>query len=918
MTTTASARRGRPGRHALHLSLTSMLGRARADWWPLLVMLTLIAATTFLTCVSPALVSDPADDAVRAAVATDPSHAQVSMDTGLFEPFVDVRGRLPETATEVHDLAGQLDRGLPGALRRRLAPPVATVTSIRLRLTHTDRSLGDVSARVAYVWQGGEAPVTWLDGRRPDATGSRDATTPAPAAGPWPVQVALSEQVARTLHLRVGQRLPAVDGTDSPMDLRITGIFRPVDPRDPRWQRVPDVLEPQVLGLRVRLGTQVAVLVSGDSLPDARLAFPLESLTPDFTWSAQPGRFDADIVEPVLRAIAAVQLRPGAGADGERVTFSTGLDSVLLAVRDRIRAVEAQMAVLLAGGAAAAALAIVLAARLLVRRRARVLTTVRARGAGLPTLAAELTVESILVAAAGAAIGLAAGSAAGSGSVDLRWFPLIVGPAVLAGPLFALALAARATAGRVTDRGGHVGRLQRRDRQLRRGAVELVVLLAAAAAFVSLRHRGISTGAGGGGTDLLVSSAPALVALAGAVVLLRGVPPLLHLAVVLGRRSRRAVPLLAPARAAASSGAGLPVLALTVAVSLSTFAFVTTTTIERGQRAGSWDAVGADAVVTTADDPGLPAVARQVATRPGVTRTMAGRADSVPLQAAWGGHVVRLLVVPAAQFRALLAASPGHAGGPTLPRRLASDGTLPALLSPDLLARGTTGVSVLWQGDRLPLRIAGTAPTLGADPDGTVLVDASAFAAAAHGAAAPNTLWVIGSGARAAVAGTPSLAGAPVVDRAERLRAQRADPLVAGFLRLTRAAAWALLALAVLVLVLSSTGSAPERGRALAVLRTLGLAGPAARRVSFGELLPVTLLAALVGDGLGVAIAAAVRGPLALRLATGQAGTPEAAVPWTVLAPLLSLLVTTAAVVAVESSVRRRERLGQVLRAGGS
>ena len=67
---------------------------------------------------------------------------------------------------------------------------------------------------------------------------------------------------------------------------------------------------------------------------------------------------------------------------------------------------------------------------------------------------------------------------------------------------------------------------------------------------------------------------------------------------------------------------------------------------------------------------------------------------------------------------------------------------------------------------------------------------------------------------------------------------------------------------------------------------------------------------------LGVLLAASLVGPLALNLVTGQAATPALIVPWWAFAPLAVLAGAAALVVAVESSVRRRERLGQVLRVG--
>ena len=51
---------------------------------------------------------------------------------------------------------------------------------------------------------------------------------------------------------------------------------------------------------------------------------------------------------------------------------------------------------------------------------------------------------------------------------------------------------------------------------------------------------------------------------------------------------------------------------------------------------------------------------------------------------------------------------------------------------------------------------------------------------------------------------------------------------------------------------------------------------------------------------------------------TGQAGAPSLVLPWWTLVPALAIVSSLAVVVLAETSVRRRERLGLVLRAGGS
>jgi putative ABC transport system permease protein len=76
------------------------------------------------------------------------------------------------------------------------------------------------------------------------------------------------------------------------------------------------------------------------------------------------------------------------------------------------------------------------------------------------------------------------------------------------------------------------------------------------------------------------------------------------------------------------------------------------------------------------------------------------------------------------------------------------------------------------------------------------------------------------------------------------------------------------------------------------------------------------LAAGACGIGLGVLLAGLVSGALGLRLATGQPVDPALALPPWLLLPVVALVLVVVAVVAAESSLTRRERLGQVLRAG--
>jgi putative ABC transport system permease protein len=211
--------------------------------------------------------------------------------------------------------------------------------------------------------------------------------------------------------------------------------------------------------------------------------------------------------------------------------------------------------------------------------------------------------------------------------------------------------------------------------------------------------------------------------------------------------------------------------------------------------------------------------------------------------------------------------------------------------------------------DPIELVAVGTAPAIDNAAD-VIVVDAAAGLPFD-----PNTIWATGPGAARAVTG--AAAGGHAIVRADVLRDRRAEPLNAGLVTLNWAAAGMLLALGLLGFALAAAASAPERWETLARLRTLGLRPRDAHRVAAAELLPPVLVAAVCGPLLAFLLVRLTFGPLALRTLTGQTADPPAVVPWWLLGvaavALLGALVT---VVAAEASVRRRRRLGDVLRAG--
>lgn len=907
-----------PGRLGLHWP--SVVNRAWADRGSLLLAGVVVALATLLASAIPLAMRTTADRAVADAVRRAGTDAAVVVNAPFEreESQTASRPREPRSAAALAQSTGNARYHLGPDLAAVLRPPVATVTSPILKVT--DGSI-QRTFQLAYVAGGGGPRVVWTAGG--PAKGTRPANdNEGPSAldsTPWPVQVGLSQENAAALAVGLGDRLQVEDADRRIKDVRVSGIFRAVDPHDPAWSVAPQLLR-AVPGLDGEGSRRIAGLLSPDSLPDARLAFPEGQVRASITFEPDPRRLTWQKAEALVAKVVALKAASGSSSGLDTsLKWQTQLDAVLQDERAQVAAASAQASVLLVGLISTAALVLLLAADLLVRRRAVVLAAVRMRGASLAEIGAELLLESAAVALTGATVGLLLGRLIAGGS-SWGWSVPVVLVAALGGPVLGTRVSARATRNRRAPANRSARRSARRTTQLRRVALEGVVVLAAAGAYAALRQRGVlPAGPDVGGGQALPATAVTLGAVTGALVLLRLLPLGVTLTLRRAVRSPRSLALFAAARAGATAARPLPFLVLIMSSALLTFALTLSATQGHGQSDGAWRTVGADARLDLAPSASAPALAQRMAASKGVRQALAARiADDVPVLSGTTREYARLVVVDAAAFRRLLATTP-LPDSPQLGRlrpAAGRTGTVPALLrSTDGLLRPGKGLAVRWNNTTIGLTAVGAAPAVGGGEGNVLVVDAAAFAAAGA-VAAPNTVWVVGPGARAAVA--PAAGSAAVILRQDVLAARRSAPLAAGLLHLAYASAGVLLLLGLLGVALGAAASGPDRGEMLARLRTLGLRPGESRRVAAGELLPPVIVGAAGGLALGVLLARGSIGLLALHRLTGQTTDPVVVVPWVSVVPVVLLVLAVGVVVEVESSLRRRERLGQVLRAGNT
>ncbi|MFD0578478.1 hypothetical protein [Dactylosporangium darangshiense] len=516
----------------------SVRGRARADAGPLLLAATIVAVVTLLAGAVPPLLGATADDAVQDAVHRAGGDADVLVRTD-WEPDDGPTGgrvRMPHLAEDVDTFRDRASDALGPDLGAALQRPVAVVTSPVLNVTD-----GGVLRTFQLTYLAGDAGgpgVTWITGGPPGSTPiDPDRSVELPFnAPPWPVQVGLSEADAAALGLRTGDHIQLKDTQQQVKDVRVSGVFRAADDADPVWRLAPALLRP-VPGADGAGTMRTAGLLSRESLSDARLAFDAEQLQQTVRFAPQPDALSWATAAGLGRTVVELKATSGSsGAADGSLRWESQLDAVLHDALTQVDAASTQASVLLAGILLGTVLVLLLAADLLVRRRAAALTAARQRGAGLPDIGAELLLEAAAVALLAAAAGLAAARALAPG-VSWSWIVPVLVAAAAAGPALGVLTAARATRNRRRPANRAARRWARDTGRLRRAALETAVLIAAAAAFTALHQRGLAPA----GSALPVS-APAVGALAAALVLLRLFPAGARLALRRALRSRRPWP----------------------------------------------------------------------------------------------------------------------------------------------------------------------------------------------------------------------------------------------------------------------------------------------------------------------------------------------------------------------------------------
>ena len=897
-------------------ALSAVGPRARRDARFLAAYLGLTAVIAGATLAAPVALARSADAGLRSAVASDGPAADVRISyafpPGLAHPGGFLDRAVAAASAGVPDDLSDVARPVTAALRTTPAPvadgPGADPGDpLEIALAH---------AR--------DAEVTWVSGTDPDLA------PPASGKEPEVLLAGIARSVADATGLDVGDEFTL--GREGRIPVRITGTFEPVRPDDGVWADLPGLLDlipanddaPPIASLLVARGSLPAMFDHGARTSAVAVRF-----------AADPALLHPDVMDSTRRAVAEVVSARGAltiASNAPVPSVSTTLDDVLDAYQERLRTARAQATTVLVGLAVSGALVLVPAAGLLVRRRGDVLELERARGASVPAAIIAATAEASAVAVAAgtvAAAGLLAVAAALPGGLTdgfgdgTWWLPGVV--VLLVAAAAPVVLTARAVAGAGSGRRVAANRSDRaRTARLVaawRGWAEAAVVLLAVLAVAGAWSRGLVPDG-----DLLLAAAPALVAAACTVVVLRVVPVGARAAARSASRGPALIGLVAASRVAGQAGdrgrrrrtasPAAAVLAVTMTSALAVSCAAAATTVRAAQEHAGDVVVGADVRI---DRPSEEFAATALEPRPDVVAV----AGSVFGQAAFGGDSelrATVLALDTARFEHLADLS-GTDDGPPL-----------AYLPPELsdVARHVPP-EIYLDGTSVPLQVAGTrdaweegpfvSPT-GTRGEPVIVLDRSALASALgvpESDLGVQVVWLSGDGAAAAAAelargSTRPGETATVLTRADHERTLRGDALTQGLLTLYRAGAVAMLLLGAAAIALTVQATAADRVRVLAVLRTTGVPARATAWLPVVELAPALGAAVIAGLGSGVLVAALLTSAQGLGLLAGGGDPALRLDGW----PFVAAIVVTAGVLGVmswlEARSRRQIRIGEVLR----
>jgi putative ABC transport system permease protein len=736
--------------------------------------------------------------------------------------------------------------------------------------------------------------------------------------------VAATTQVAARFGLRPGTRLTEA-ALGGPIHLYVTAILRESAPGSTFWMQDIIAGTPELNSPTNRPYWVGGVFADPGQLVALENAFNGQGMELNWEYPLALGGVNANQAQGLDNALTrATTVTPGlTGAlepSNNAVTVSSGLISPLSQFLSTQAAVETVLLLLFVSLIVVGAAVILLAGTMMVARRTGELTTLRARGGSVRQVAAVMLRAAAIAAvpAALVGVGLAIGlvpdgavpSVPGWSLAAIALIAALAGPPLIAAWQFRTAAPASNPALLPGPRAG---------KAWRRPVAEITACAAAVAGLIVLHNQGLPAN---GGINLYLTITPVLVALPVVLIMLRLYPLVVRGLLRASARGSGATGFIALSSAARSSLTGvLPAFALVLALSLATFAGMVSGGISRGEVAASWQATGADVLITTGPD--SPAVGTAAVRAIGAVRGVS-HATAI-WNTNWvtpGGQPLTVVAVDPASYAAVTAGTPfpgfpaakiGTATGRTVPPGAA----VPVLASPaaaSMLGTGATQLNSLYPIGPFSVRVAGTLGSTPAQPGvGAFVVMPLDILPGLYGQPAPNMVLATGSSidqAQLAAVANKVIPDNFTTFRTSVLASLAGSPLQHGAVLVIDLTIAAAAAFGLFIVILGLALGAADRELTLARLTVMGHERPT--RLVLAEVMPAVLAAIVAGALCAVALPHVVGSSINLSAFTGSNASVQFSPDVTAVGlPAVAIaLLALATLIAEIRALRRRSPTG--------
>lgn len=753
----------------------------------------------------------------------------------------------------------------------------------------------------------------------------------------------------------------ATTAEDMMLDVGEQAILRP-DTRDSVWF----FAHGEELERRLILSISGIVELSDQTLEywyaDSSLHRPRITENPDFRWIFAAGVINPERYRQLIRDI------PGTPyhytwrylADPDRIdhTQAAGLAvefdklgsphvqvvSLLPPVVEDYLAQRALTVALLStaftGVLVVSAAAVFVLASLAARRQEATMRLLLERGVARSGLLSMALVHGLIIAVPAVAVALVTARLL---VPDAQWSNAIVAAITLAlstvGAVMVAAVATSRAANRVVaaQRADSDSAILPARRSVRDG---LVIVVGLAAVWLVRRRTGAAASrdpvADVGDLDVLLAVAPAVVAVAVGVVVVRLTGPLVGLAARLGAVGRGLVPFLGLRRLAGQSRAARSsMMVVLLAIGIAGFSHAVRTSVIEARIDNAWQSVGADlAVRSHADGVPLPTVLRATAAELSTASALGAEFPSTGLLTPPDGPRVWVLALDTEAYRAVIAGSPldapvldvltdadvaggdvGEDGGGAAEGAdggESADGPAPAIISRNWPGGDRPGVGDdldILLGLRQSLVVAGVTDRFPSVPANQpfVVVDLDRLQQLDPSRPlAPTVVYLrapMADAAEIAQSVDAESAGLRLSSRHDLLAAQATDPFVEWVDRALTVLSWFAVTLAVVAAVAALAITAPVRQRDFSLLAALGLSRSQAVAITVIEQVVPVAVAVAAGSGLAVGLVSLLAPALELEAFTGGGlAVPLATDPWYL--ALVAVIILGAVGLATLSAVR--------------